>query len=252
MRLCGAIPPHGAPKAKREKNRCSSVQHIRDARDAPHHTVMSPAVVYEHARIDDASSARGGRSGNRELLRCLDLSTPPKETLDGYEARTYPKCDPPARGEMPQNLFKEALRAALSEFMELEVSALCNAAYGERHEEPQNARNGYRDRELETRLGTLQVAVPRVRRGTYFPGLPRRSPALGAGLRAGGGGGLRAGRLNAEGRGLVEGMAAEGMSKSEVSRMAAVLDEQVKAFRERPLEKPYPYLWLDALYVKVR
>lgn len=67
---------------------------------------------------------------------------------------------------MPPERFKAALP---SEFMEIEVSALCHAAYGERTDERATVRNGYRDRELESRPGTLQLAVPRVRQGTYFP-----------------------------------------------------------------------------------
>jgi len=153
---------------------------------------------------------------------------------------------------MPKDLFKEALLAMLAEFMEVEVGALCNAGHGERTSERVNSRNGYRERALETRLGTVSLAVPKVRQGTYFPSFlePRRrweqafvqvvaeSYVLGVSTR----------RVE----GLVEAMGAKGMSKSEVSRMATVLDEQVTAFRERKLEKAYPYLWLDALYVKVR
>lgn len=153
---------------------------------------------------------------------------------------------------LPPDFFREALTAALSQYMELEVTALCNAAYGERTQERQNSRNGTRPRELETRLGTVSLEIPRLRSGSYFPSFlaPRRrweqafvqvvseAYVLGVSTR----------KVEA----LVEAMGAQGMSKSEVSRMAATLDEEVRAFRERPLEKGYPYLWLDALYVKVR
>lgn len=153
---------------------------------------------------------------------------------------------------LPPDFFREALTAALSQYMELEVTALCNAAYGERTQERQNSRNGTRPRELETRLGTVSLEIPRLRSGSYFPSFlaPRRrweqafvqvvseAYVLGISTR----------KVEA----LVEAMGAQGMSKSEVSRMAATLDEEVRAFRERPLEKGYPYLWLDALYVKVR
>jgi transposase-like protein len=153
---------------------------------------------------------------------------------------------------VPRDLLREAMLATLAEFMEIEVSRLCNATHGERTDERQNQRNGYRERELETRLGTLQLAVPRVRKGAYFPSFlePRRrweqafvqvvseAYVLGVSTR----------KVEA----LVEAMGANGMGKSEVSRMATVLDEQVTAFRERKLEKRYPYMWLDALYVKVR
>ena len=70
---------------------------------------------------------------------------------------------------MPKDLFKEALKASLTELMEIEVTALCNAAYGERTDERTVARNGYRERKLETRVGTIQLALPRVRQGMYFP-----------------------------------------------------------------------------------
>jgi transposase-like protein len=154
--------------------------------------------------------------------------------------------------EVPENVFREMLQAALKEFMEIEVNALCNARYGERTEERENHRNGYRARPLETRLGTLELAIPKVREGAYFPGFlePRRrweqafvqvvaeAYVLGVSTR----------RVE----GLVEALGAKGMSKSEVSRMASVMDDQVKAFRERRLEKRWPYVWLDALYVKVR
>jgi putative transposase len=155
-------------------------------------------------------------------------------------------------GDLPQELFREALRAALTEFMEVEVSALCKAAYAERTEERVTSRNGYRERDLETRLGTVPLAVPRVRRGTYFPSFlePRRRweqafvQVVGEAYVLG----LSTRKVED----LVETMGAKGMSRSEVSRMAAVLDDQVEAFRSRRLEKRYPYVWLDALYVKVR
>ena len=153
---------------------------------------------------------------------------------------------------LPRDLFRETLSAALREVMEAEVRALCSAGYGERSEGRQNSRNGYRDRDLETRMGTVPLAIPKVRQGSYFPSFlePRRrweqafvnvvSEAYVLGVST---------RKVEE---LIEAMGAKGMSKSEVSRMAASLDASVQTFRERPLEKRYPYLWLDALYVKVR
>ncbi|MFN3684673.1 MAG: IS256 family transposase [Fimbriimonadaceae bacterium] len=153
---------------------------------------------------------------------------------------------------LPQDFLQQVLLKALKEVMEAEVTALCAAPYGSRTDERQNSRNGYRDRDVETRMGTLPLAIPRVRQGTYFPSFlePRRrweqafvnvvSEAYVLGVST---------RKVEE---LVEAMGAKGMGRSEVSRMSAVLDEDVRAFRERRLEQAYPYLWLDALYVKVR
>ena len=153
---------------------------------------------------------------------------------------------------LPKDLLHELVRTALREVMEAEVSALCGAGLRERSEERQNSRNGYRERELETRLGTVPLAIPKVRRGSYFPSFlePRRrweaafvnvvAEAYVHGVST---------RKVEE---LVEAMGAKGMGRSEVSRMSATLDEQVQAFRTRRLEKRYPYIWLDALYIKVR
>ena len=153
---------------------------------------------------------------------------------------------------LPQDFFRQTLVKALSQVMETEVSALCAAAYGARTEERQNSRNGYRERDVETRLGTLPLEIPRVRQGTYFPSFlePRRrweqafvnvvSEAYVLGVST---------RKVEE---LMEAMGAKGVTRTEVSRMSTTLDEAVRAFRERPLERAYPYIWLDALYVKVR
>jgi transposase-like protein len=144
------------------------------------------------------------------------------------------------------------LRRMLEQVMDAEVSALCGAEAGERSEERMNHRNGYRERDFETRMGTVDLAIPRVRQGSYFPSFlePRRrwekafvnvvseAYVLGVSTR--------------KVEDLVEAMGARGMSKSTVSRMSEDLDAQVREFRERRLEKACPYLWLDALYVKVR
>ena len=152
---------------------------------------------------------------------------------------------------MPKDVFEEALKASLTELMEIEVTALCNAAYGERTDERTVARNGYRERELETRVGTIQLALPRVRQGTYFPSFlePRRRREQAFAQVVSEAYVLGVSTRKVEER--VEAMGAKGMSKSEVSRMAAVLDQQVKAFQDRRLDSRYQYLWLDALYVKV-
>jgi len=147
---------------------------------------------------------------------------------------------------------REILSSALKAVMEAEVSALCKASYGERSEEREHSRNGYRDREFSTRLGDVQLRLPKLRTGTYAPSFlePRRrweqafmSVVTEAYVQ-----GVSTRRVAA----LVEAMGATGMSKSEVSRMAASLDAEVREFRERRLDKAYPYVWLDALYIKVR
>ncbi|MDP2314034.1 MAG: IS256 family transposase [Pseudomonadota bacterium] len=153
---------------------------------------------------------------------------------------------------LPQDFFRQTLVKALTQVMEAEVSALCAAAYGTRTDERQNSRNGYRERELETRLGTVPLEIPRVRQGTYFPSFlePRRrweqafvnvvSEAYVLGVST---------RKVEE---LMQAMGAKGVTRSEVSRMSTTLDADAKVFRERPLDRAYPYIWLDALYVKVR
>jgi transposase-like protein len=144
------------------------------------------------------------------------------------------------------------LRRMLDLVMEAEVSEACAAGYGERTEERLNRRNGYRIRPFETRLGTAELAIPKLREGSYLPRFlePRRrwekafvnvvamAYVEGVSTRAM--------------EHLVEAMGATGMSKSEVSRMAQVLDDELRVFRSRQMEKAFPYVWLDALYVKVR
>lgn len=145
------------------------------------------------------------------------------------------------------------LQTMLQSVMEAEVSAKCGAAYGERSGERSNQRNGYRTRALETRVGSMDLQVPKMRKGSYFPSFlqPRRrweqafvnvvSEAYVQGV------------STRSVEDLVEAMGAKGMSKSEVSRMAGVLDAQVAAFRSRSLgERAMPYVWFDAMYIKVR
>lgn len=145
------------------------------------------------------------------------------------------------------------LVAMLHQFMDAEAADACGAGYGERTEARINQRNGYRERPFETRLGTVQLRIPKLRSGSYLPSFlePRKRwerafvnvvcEAYVHGVST---------RKVEE---LVESMGAKGMSKSQVSRMAKALDEQVEAFRTRPLGGlSVPYLWLDALYQKVR
>ena len=137
--------------------------------------------------------------------------------------------------------------------MGAEVDALCGAAHGERHPERTNQRNGYRARPWDTRSGTIDLALPKLREGSYFPDwllTPRRrsEQALTAVIADAYLAGVSTRRVDK----LVRSLGIEGISKSQVSRLAASLDEVVEAFRNRPLQGPYPYLSLDALAVKVR
>jgi len=148
--------------------------------------------------------------------------------------------------------FLTLLGETLRQVMEGEVEAVCGAPYASRSNDRTNRRNGYRARPLETLLGSLELRVPRLRSGSYFPSFlePRRrweQAFVNVVCEA-----YVHGVSTRKVEELVEAMGAQGMSKSEVSRMARTLDEQVETFRTRPLEKAFPYLWLDALYIKVR
>jgi transposase-like protein len=138
--------------------------------------------------------------------------------------------------------------------MSAQASAMCGAGYQERSDERVNSRNGYRAREWDTRVGTIDLAIPKLREGTYYPEwllVPRRraEQALVTVI----------GQAYVEGvstrrvEDLVKAMGIDGISSSQVSRMAAELDVKVTEFRERPLDAgPYRYVWIDALTQKVR
>jgi putative transposase len=156
--------------------------------------------------------------------------------------------------EAEPDLLREMVRTFAETLMGAEANALCGAAYGERHPERLNRRNGYRARPFDTRAGSIALSVPKLRSGSYFPDwlLERRrraERALVAVIAECCVKGVSTRRVD----GLVRTLGIEGISKSAVSEMAKSLDEEVSAFRSRPLDEgPYPYLWLDALAVKVR
>src|ERR1044071_5517828 len=157
------------------------------------------------------------------------------------------------RGEEPGgDVLVEGLRWLLQELMDVEVSAQIGAGRYERSSERTTQRNGYRTRPWDTRLGTLELAIPKLRTGSYFPSWlePRRraEQALVAVIAEA----YLQGVSTREVEALVQALGIAGMSKSEVSRLAAALDEQVEAFRTRRLEAAYPYLWVDARYEPVR
>ena len=142
--------------------------------------------------------------------------------------------------------------SVLRELMEIEVAAKTGAAPGERTPERLCMRNGYRERRLDTRVGSLSLPIPKLREGSYFPSFlePRRrsEEALLAVIAEAYVKGVSTRKVED----LVAALGLDGISKSEVSRICARLDEQVEAFRGRPLVGRYPYLFLDATYEKVR
>jgi putative transposase len=152
----------------------------------------------------------------------------------------------------------DLLRAMVKDFAEAlmgaEADALCGAPYGERSLERVNRRNGYRERDWDTRVGSIELAVPKLREGSYFPEWllqPRRraEQALVSVVADAYLAGVSTRRVEK----LVQQLGIDRMSKSQVSRLARSLDEIVEDFRTRPLDgAPYPYLTLDALVVKCR
>lgn len=151
------------------------------------------------------------------------------------------------------DFLREGVRVLAQAVMEAEVTELTGAAKGERAPDRRlTNRNGYRERRWDTRVGTLELAIPKVRDGSYFPSLlePRRRAerALLAVVQEAYVLGVSTRRVED----LVDALGIASISKSEVSRICGALDAEVEAFRRRPLVEAYPYLWLDATYVKVR
>ena len=150
------------------------------------------------------------------------------------------------------DLLREMIGFAAQRLMELEVEGLTGAAYGEKSPERLAQRNGYRERSWETRAGTVELRIPKLRKGSYFPGFlePRRmaEKALTAVVQEAYVHGVSTRSVDD----LVQAMGMSGISKSQVGRLCAEIDEKVKAFLARPIEGDWPYLWIDATYVKVR
>src|SRR4030095_8904714 len=155
------------------------------------------------------------------------------------------------REEEGVDFLRESLRWVVQQLMEAEVSELSGAEHGERSGERLTHRNGYRARTWATRAGELELAIPRLRRGSYFPSFlePRRrsEQALVSVVQEAYVAGVSTRKVDQ----VVESLGLR-ISKSEVSRICQGLEEQVDAFRNRPLEGRYPYLWLDAKVEKVR
>jgi putative transposase len=150
------------------------------------------------------------------------------------------------------DLLREMIGFTAQRLMELEVAGKTGAGYGEKSAERLAQRNGYRDRLWETRAGTVELRIPKLRKGSYFPAFlePRRlaEKALTAVVQEAYVHGVSTRSVDD----LVKAMGMSGISKSQVSRLCEEIDEKVKAFLSRPLEGDWPYLWIDATYVKVR
>jgi len=150
------------------------------------------------------------------------------------------------------DLLREMIGFAAQRLMALEVGSLTGAGHGERSAERINQRNGYRERDWETRAGTVELRIPKLRRGSYYPCFlePRRmaEKALTAVIQEAYVQGVSTRSVDD----LVKAMGMSGISKSQVSRLCGEIDDKIKTFLDRPLEGDWPYVWLDATYLKAR
>ena len=150
------------------------------------------------------------------------------------------------------DMVREMLSFGAQRLMELEIAALTGADHGERSPDRTNYRNGYRERDWATRAGTVELRIPKLRKGSYFPSFlePRRmaEKALTAVIQEAYIGGVSTRSVDD----LVKALGMSGISKSQVSRLCSEIDDKVASFLNRPLEGDWPYVWLDATYLKVR
>src|SRR3984957_2794116 len=149
-------------------------------------------------------------------------------------------------------IVRELLTHVAERLMDFEIEHRTGAGYGERTPERANSRNGYRERLWDTRVGSVDLRIPKLRRGSYFPAFlePRKTAekALAAVVQEAYIQGVSTRSVDE----LVKAMGMTGISKSQVSRLCAEIDERVNAFLTRPLEGDWPYLWIDGASVKVR
>jgi transposase-like protein len=180
-------------------------------------------------------------------LRSFNLS----QEKDPMTEPSLPLVELLAKAGDPDFL-RSAAEAVVQMLMEADVEGLIGAARHERTGERTTYRNGFRDRSLDTRLGALQLRIPKLRQGSYFPPFlePRKTSekALVAVIQEAWIGGVSTRRVED----LVQAMGLTGISKSTVSKLCQDIDERVNAFLDRPLEGEWPYLWLDATYLKQR
>src|SRR5215216_739277 len=180
-----------------------------------------------------------------ELLDCTPAEGTPMTDDRLPLAELMAKADD---GDFLRNVAESVLQI----LMEADVEGVIGAARYERSGERATYRNGYRERALDTRLGTLNLKIPKLRTGSYFPGFlePRRTveKALVAVIQEAWIGGVSTRRVDE----LVQAMGLSGISKSTVSKLCKDIDERVTAFLDRPLQGEWPYLWLDATYLGQR
>jgi transposase-like protein len=184
------------------------------------------------------------KSAKTDMRSTTTMVDPRMDALEWLRKQLAEECPDIARA---------MLERAVAELMSAEADALCGAPYGERSPERVNARNGYRSRRWDTRAGTIELEIPKLRSGSYFPDwliAPRRraEKALVAAIADAYLAGVSTRRVDK----LVRTLGIEGISRSQVSQIAKGLDEAVEAFRARPLVGPFPYVWLDALVVRCR
>jgi len=150
------------------------------------------------------------------------------------------------------DILRGSLQLLVQTLINLELEEKIGAAHHERTETRTNHRNGSRERELETRLGSLNLSIPKLRQGSFFPSLlqPRKraEQALLSVVQEAYVAGVSTRKVDE----LAQALGLEGMHKSKVSRACQLLDKNVAEFRERPLTGHYPYIWLDATYIKIR